>query len=225
MLLKYPENIRRYFIHGPVAVNGNQPASPLIIISHRTSLFLIGRDTGLNYFQPVVITGYQPGPVDIANFIDLGRLKVDVIDPSTGGTRTASSNPEQQLIIIHIEPDHNRPSPRGARIIKEPVVEQSIQPSGLGRCPGKTVENITALAVRLDQPQPDHLANQIVGNQLPPGHDCLGYMAKLVALGYVVPQKISGGNLRHLVALHNALGLSALTGTRGTKQYDGTQID
>src|SRR5271170_2212759 len=144
MVLKNPEDFFRYNVHRPIAVDGDQSSGAPIIIGHRTSLFLICRDTGLNYFQPVVITGHQLRPVNVAKFIDTGRLEVDVIDPPTGGTRTASSNPEQQLIIIHVQPDHNWPGPGSARVVKELIVKQRIQPPGLRRSPGKTVKNITA---------------------------------------------------------------------------------
>ena len=141
----------------------------LVIVRHRTSLLLICRESGLNYFQPVVIAGHQLRPVTfVADFIHAGRLEVDVIDPSTGGTRTSSSNPEQQLIIVHVQADHNWPGPGGTRIVKELMFQQRIEPPGLGCSPGKPVQNVTALAVRLHQPLPNHDANQIVGNQLVP---------------------------------------------------------
>ena len=70
---------------------------------------------------------------------------MDVIDPSTGGTRASSSNPEQQLIIVDLKPYHNRPSPRRARIVKEVMLQQRIQPSGLGRSPRKPIQNVAAL--------------------------------------------------------------------------------
>src|SRR5579863_2665778 len=96
MIFQYPENLRRHLIHWQVAIHRDQAAGALVIVRHRTSLLLKCRESWLNYFQPVVIAGYQLGPVRfIANFIESGRLEVDVIDPSTGGTRTSSSNPEQ----------------------------------------------------------------------------------------------------------------------------------
>src|ERR1019366_8856248 len=159
MVLENPENLLRNLVHRQIAVHRDQSSRALVVIRHGTSLLLVGRQTGLNHFQPVVIAGHQLRPVSVANFIDTGWLEVDVIDPPTGGTRTASSNPEQQLIIVYVETDHNWQSPSGARVVKELVVQQRIQPSGLGCSPGKAVQNITALAIRLLQPYPDHLTN------------------------------------------------------------------
>src|ERR1700683_4656120 len=153
MFLDNPENLRRNFVHRPVATDRIQPSRALIIIGHGSGLLLVSRQTGLNHFQPVVIAGYQLRPVKITKLIDTGRLEVDVIDPPTGGTRTASSNTEQQLIIVHVQPDHNWPRTSRARVVKEPVVEQRIQPSGLSRSARKTVENVSPLAVRFLQPQ------------------------------------------------------------------------
>src|SRR5215472_14364106 len=38
----------------------------------------------------------------------------------------------------------------------------------------------------------------------------------------MIPQQIAGRDLGNSVALHDALGLSALSGTRWTKQHNGT---
>jgi len=96
MILKDPENLLRHVIHGQIAVHRNQPAGALIIIRDWPCLLLVSRQSWLNNFQPIVIAGHQLRPVSfIAYLIRTGRLEVDVIDPSTGGTRTASSDPEQ----------------------------------------------------------------------------------------------------------------------------------
>src|SRR6202035_3316033 len=145
MVLKNPENLPCNFVHRPVAIHRDQPSRALVIIGYGSGLLLVSRQTGLNHFQPVVIAGYQLRPVKVANFIVTGRLKVDVIDPPTGGTRTASSNPEQQLIIVHVQADHNWPGASRTRVVKELVVEQCVQPSGLSRSPGKAVQNVAAL--------------------------------------------------------------------------------
>src|SRR5581483_3985162 len=81
---------------------------------------------------------------------------------------------------------------------------------------------VSALAVRKQKPFPDHVANQIVGNQLPAGHDRLGCLAEFGPEDYVFPQQVSGRDLRNSVMLHNALGLGAFPGTRWPKQHDGT---
>src|ERR1700678_473238 len=148
MILKNLENLLRALVDRPISIHRDEPASTLVIIGHRTSLLLVGRQTGLNHFQPVVIAGHQLRPVAVTYFIGAGRLEVDVIDPPTGGTRTASSNSEQKLIIVHVKADHNRPSPGRVQVVKERVLQQSVQPPGLSRGPGKTIQDIAALAIR-----------------------------------------------------------------------------
>src|ERR1700747_2052219 len=174
MIFKNPENLLRDLVHREIAVHRHQPSRALIIVRYGGSLLLISRQTRLNHFQPIVIAGYQLRPVFVAKLIDTGRLEVDVIDPPTGGTRTASSNSEQQLIIVHVQLDHNWPGPSGSRVVKELVIQQRIQPSSLRRRSWKTVQNIAPLAVRLASPDPDHLTNQVVRTQSPPSHDRLG---------------------------------------------------
>src|SRR5579862_5563285 len=188
MVFQYPENLCSYFIHRTIAIHRNQASGSAIILRHWRSLYLIGGQPRLNHFQPVVVADFQLFPIDIAKLIDGWLLKVDVVDPPTGGTRTSSSNAEQQLIIIHLKADHNWPRPRGPRVIKELVIEQRIQPSGLCRGARKTIQYITALAIRLLQTLANHLADQVVGNQLAPVHDRLGGHAQFRSLGHVVPQ-------------------------------------
>ena len=224
MIFQYPEYLRRDLIHRPIAIHRNQSARALVILSHGKSLLLVSRQTRLNYLQPIVIAGHQLRSIQVANFVDECWLKVDVINPSTGGTRTASSNPEQQLIIIHVKADHNWPSPSRARVVKDLIVEQCIQPTCLGCRPGKAVQNISALAVRFFQTQTNHFTNQVVGNQLASSHYGLRRLAKCRALSYVVPQEVAGRDLRNQVPFHDALGLGTFTGARWTKQHHRTDI-
>ena len=96
MTFQNPEDLLGDIVDRQIAIDTNQPAGTLVIIRYRSRLLLKCRESWLNHFQPVVIAGYQLCPVRfVANFIKTGRLEVDVIDPSTGGTRTSSSNPEQ----------------------------------------------------------------------------------------------------------------------------------
>src|SRR6266536_1295051 len=80
-------------VHRQISINGDQSPGALVVIRYRTSLLLICRESGLNHFQPVVIAGRQLLPIHVTEFIDEGWLEVDVIDPSTSGTGTASSEP------------------------------------------------------------------------------------------------------------------------------------
>ena len=96
MIFQYPANLLGHIIHRKIPIYRDQPASALIVIGYGLGLLLKRRKSWLNDFQPVIVAGHQFRPVRlIANFIQSGRLEVDVIDPSTGGTRTSSSNPEQ----------------------------------------------------------------------------------------------------------------------------------
>jgi hypothetical protein len=94
MIFQNPENLVRDIVHGQISIDRDQPARTLVVVCYRTSLLLICRESGLNDFQPVVIAGHQLFPSFVADFIYAGRLEVDVVNPPTGGTRTASSNPE-----------------------------------------------------------------------------------------------------------------------------------
>ncbi len=86
-----------------------RPTVPAPVIIHqRPGLPLVGFQTLPDHFLTIVIADYQLGAVKIANSIDTGRLEMDVINPSAGGTRTTSGKPEQQLIIVHRQQDHNR---------------------------------------------------------------------------------------------------------------------
>ena len=96
MIFQNPVNLLGHIVHRKIAVDRDQPARVLVVIRYRPGLLLKRRESWLNDFQPVIIAGYQLGPVRfIANFIESGRLEMDVINPSTGGTRASSSNPEQ----------------------------------------------------------------------------------------------------------------------------------
>src|SRR5579871_6128974 len=224
MIFDNAEDLFRDLIHRQIAVDRDQAASPLVIIRYGTSLLLVSRQTRLNYFQPIIVAGFQLCAIHIAKFVDTGRLEVDVVDPSTGGTRTSSSNPEQQLIIVHVKADHNWPGAGGTRVVKELIVEQGIEPAGLSCSSGKAIEDVAQLAIGLHQAFPDHGADQVVANQLTPSHDRLGSQAEFGSQRDILPEKISGRYLGNLVVLHDALGLGALTGTRRPEQHNGANV-
>jgi hypothetical protein len=97
MIFKNLEDLLGHHVHRLIAIYRNQPACLFVIVRDRLCLLLKCRESWLNHFQPVIIAGYQLRSMSfIADFVNSGRLEVDVIDPSTGGTRTSSSNPEQQ---------------------------------------------------------------------------------------------------------------------------------
>src|SRR5260370_8189877 len=152
MVFEDTENLLGDVVHRQITVYRDQPSCALVIVSHGASLLLVSRQSRLNDFQSVVIAGHQLRSVEVANFIEAGRLEVDVIDPPTGGTGTASSDPEQKLIIVHVQADHNWPGASRTRVVKELVVEQSIEPPGLGCSPRKSAPNLPPPPASLTNP-------------------------------------------------------------------------
>src|SRR5215472_3126475 len=102
------------------------------------------------------------------------------------------------------------------------MLEQRIEPPGLGRSPGKTIQNIAALTVREQQPIPNHVANQVVRYQLSAGHHILSRPPELSSSHYMLPEEIPCRNLGNAVVLHDSLGLSAFACTRRTEQHNRT---
>src|SRR5580658_8319782 len=75
MVVNNPENLFRDLVHRTVAVHGDQSPGAMVVIRNRSSLLLVGRQTRFNHFQPIVIAGHQLRSVDVANFIETGRLE------------------------------------------------------------------------------------------------------------------------------------------------------
>jgi hypothetical protein len=61
-----------------------------------------------NHFLAIIVAGNQLGTVDVAKFIDARWLKMDVVDATTGRTGPASGKTTEQVIIVDVDPDHNR---------------------------------------------------------------------------------------------------------------------
>src|SRR5260370_28876950 len=107
MIFEDSVNLHGNVIHWQSTVKRYQPSCALVIVSHGASLLPISRQSRLNDFQSIVIAGHQLRSVEVANFIETWRLEVDVIDPPTGGTGPASSEPAQTFIIVHLQADTN----------------------------------------------------------------------------------------------------------------------
>src|SRR5580704_8956221 len=84
-VLNNPEDLGGDFVHRTVTIYCVQSACALVVVRYRGSQSLVSRQTGLNYFKPVIIAGDQLRGINIANFVDMGPLGVNVIDPPTGG--------------------------------------------------------------------------------------------------------------------------------------------
>src|SRR5579864_8953543 len=149
---------------------------------------------------------------------------MDVVDPPTGGTSPASSDPEQQLIIIHLDTDDNRQPRRPYSIVKELELQKRIQPDGLGLSSRKTVQNKAALRIRLTQTPGHNVTNHVIGNQLASGDDLAHLKAKGRTLLHMLPEEIPGRNLRDTVMLGDPLRLSSLTCSRWSKQHDRSDV-
>ena len=90
------ENLLRHLVHRQTAVHCNQPPFARVVLRHRPGLLLIRGQTFPDHFLAVIIADDQLGTVKVANFIDAGWLKMDVINVSVGGASPASGEPEQK---------------------------------------------------------------------------------------------------------------------------------
>src|SRR5579885_1003935 len=113
MVIDCPEDFCRDHIRRQASIHLEQAGLMLVILRHRPGRPLVSVQTLPNHFLTVIIADYQPGTVKVANFIHPGWLEMDVINVSVGETSSTSGEPEQQLIIVHINQDHNWPAPAG----------------------------------------------------------------------------------------------------------------
>src|SRR6266478_4732805 len=93
MPVDHVENLGADFLNGPIRVQGNQPSLGLIVICYRPGLDLVGFQTGPDNLFTIIIALYQLGTVLITQLVEARRLKVEVVDPPTGGTGTPTANP------------------------------------------------------------------------------------------------------------------------------------
>src|SRR6185312_8164894 len=114
-----------------------------VVFRYRLGLQFVGRQPVPNDVFAVIFSGHQRRTINIASISNFGWLGVDVVDPSTDGARTASSDTTQQLIIIHVNSDHNGQTLATLLVVKELVLQKRIQPSGLGRIARKTIKDKT----------------------------------------------------------------------------------
>src|SRR5438270_5336022 len=110
----------------------------------------------------VIVANDQLRAILVTDFVNKRGLGMDVVDRPTGGTSPPSSDPEQQLIIIHLNPHHNRQPCRPFSTLKELKLQKRIQPRRLLLGSRKAVEHESSLRIRLPQPPSDNVANQVV---------------------------------------------------------------
>jgi hypothetical protein len=106
-MLNHPENLSGDLSNFQVPVQRNQAALLLIVFRHRPGLEIIFRQTFPDYLLAIVAADYQRGTVNVANISDARGLEIDVIDVSVGETSPTSGEPLYELIIIHVDADHN----------------------------------------------------------------------------------------------------------------------
>src|SRR5580658_9197727 len=177
-----------------------------------------------DHFLAIIAAGYQRRTVNIADIRNARWLEIDVIDVSVGETSPASSEPLYQLIIVHVDADHNWQTLATLRIFKDLALEKSVQPARLSGGARKPIQDEPALAIRVADAPGHHVANQIVRHQFTASHQSLGLHAQLGAALHIRPQNVSGGDLRDAVMFGHALGLCALARARRTEQHDRPDV-
>src|SRR5208337_3629647 len=95
MTVDHAENLRRNIFHRPICIDRHQLSLRPVVIRYPPGLRLIGSQSTRNDFFTIVVADHQLGSVHITQLVDERWLKADVIEPSTGGTRTPPGKPQQ----------------------------------------------------------------------------------------------------------------------------------
>ena len=93
MPVDHAKNLRRNIFYRTIRIDRHQPPLQPVVFRHRPGLSLIGRQSPRNDFFAIVVANHQLGSVQITQLIDERWLQVNVIEPSTGGTRTPPGKP------------------------------------------------------------------------------------------------------------------------------------
>jgi hypothetical protein len=93
MPVNHAKNLRRNLVHRPIRIDRYQPPLPTVVIRYRLGLALIGSQSLRNNVFAIVAAEQQLASVYIAQLVDERGLKVNVIEPSTGRTRTPPGEP------------------------------------------------------------------------------------------------------------------------------------
>src|ERR1700685_317057 len=145
-MLNHPEHLSRDFAYRQVAIHRNQAPLQLIVFRHGPGLHIIRLQTLPDHFLAIIAADYQRRTVNITDIRDARWLEVDVIDVSVGETSPASSEPLYQLIIVHVDADHNWQTLATLRIFKDLALEKSVQPARLSGGARKPIQDEPALA-------------------------------------------------------------------------------
>src|SRR6202040_1954562 len=145
------KNLYRNLGHWPIRIDCYQTPLRAIVIRHPPGLRLVSRQPARNNFLAVVVADHQLRSVHITQLVRERWLGVNVIEPSTGGTRSPPGKPLQQLSIVHEQLDHNQGTV--LRIFKDLIFQESVQPSCLSGRSRKAVQHKPALAIGFPQPR------------------------------------------------------------------------
>src|SRR2546430_6981399 len=110
------------------------------------------------------------------------------------------------------------------RVVKELILQKSVEPSCLCCRTWKAIQNEPTLTIGITQTQRHHVADQIVRHEISSSHDAPRLHTQLGAALHVLPQNVSGGNLRDAISFGNPLSLRTLARTRRSEQDDGSDV-
>src|SRR4029077_20017429 len=144
--------------HRMVAVHRNQASLVLIVFRHGPGLLVIRLQTFPDHVLAIIAADYQRRTVNIADIRDPRWLEIDVIDVSVGETSPASSEPLYQLIIVHVDADHNWQALAAVCVFKDLALKKGNQPARLSGRTRESVQNETALEIRVTEPPRYHVA-------------------------------------------------------------------
>src|SRR5215470_765011 len=98
-MLNCPEDLCRNFLRHLVAIDFPQLSLTAVIINQGKRLMLVSLQALGDDFLGIILARRQLRTINIASVGDARRLRVNVVDPSAGGTSTAPRQATQQLII------------------------------------------------------------------------------------------------------------------------------
>src|SRR5581483_2422424 len=89
-ILNNAQRLGRNCFHRTFAVDLVQLSLGAVILHDRERLLLVFLQALGYHFLAIVAAGGEQATVNVAQVSDTGRLKVNVVDPPAGGTRTTS---------------------------------------------------------------------------------------------------------------------------------------
>src|ERR1700750_1343987 len=87
-MLNSTKCLPHHFFYRQIAIDSHKPSLRGIIVRQGKGLWLVGFQPFFDNVFPVVGAAIQSCTLDVTNAFNFWRLEVNVVDPSTGGTRT-----------------------------------------------------------------------------------------------------------------------------------------